>query len=38
MEDALTIGSHTLSSRLLMGTGGMVSLEQLRKALVAPAT
>ena len=38
MEDALTIGSHTLSSRLLMGTGGMVSLEQLRKALVASAT
>ncbi len=38
MGDALTIGSQTLSSRLLMGTGGMVSLEQLRKALVASAT
>jgi thiazole synthase len=38
MEDDLTIGATTLSSRLLMGTGGMVSLDQLRRALVASGT
>lgn len=38
MDDALVIGSTTLSNRLLMGTGGMVSLDQLRRALVASQT
>lgn len=38
MSDELVIGSTTLTSRLLMGTGGMVSLDQLRRALAASKT
>jgi len=35
MDEGLTIAGDTLSSRLLMGTGGMVSMAQLRGSLVA---
>lgn len=35
MSDELTIAGEVLGSRLIMGTGGMVSLDQLRSALVA---
>ncbi len=35
MDDGLVIAGRRLESRLIMGTGGMVSLAQLRRALVA---
>jgi thiazole synthase len=35
VSDELTIAGEVLGSRLIMGTGGMVSLDQLRSALVA---
>jgi thiazole synthase len=38
MDDVLTIDGETLGSRLIMGTGGMVSMAQLRKALAASGT
>jgi thiazole synthase len=38
VEEKLEIAGDALSSRLIMGTGGMVSLEQLRRALVASGT
>ena len=38
MDDTLVIGGRRLGSRLVMGTGGMVSLEALREALVASGT
>jgi len=37
-EDALTIAGEALSSRLLLGTGGMTSLSALRQALVHSGT
>jgi thiazole synthase len=37
-EQGLTIAGKTLASRLIMGTGGMSSVEQLRRALVASKT
>ena len=37
-EQGLTIAGTTLSSRLIMGTGGMSSIEQLRRALIASKT
>jgi len=38
VEDSFEIAGELLSSRLLMGTGGMVSLDQLRRALIASGT
>ena len=35
MDDGLVIAERRLSSRLIMGTGGMVSMSQLRHALIA---
>ncbi|WP_431782227.1 thiazole synthase [Streptomyces chumphonensis] len=37
-DDPLTIGDLTLSSRLIMGTGGAPSLETMERALVASGT
>jgi thiazole synthase len=37
-EDALTIGGTSLTSRLIMGTGGAPSLEVLERSLVASGT
>jgi thiazole synthase len=38
VNDVLEIAEEQLSSRLILGTGGMVSLAQLRRALVASET
>jgi thiazole synthase len=38
MDEGLEIGGRRLASRLIMGTGGMSSLSQLRRALVASGT
>lgn len=38
MDDGLSIAGERLASRLIMGTGGMGSIDQLRSALVASGT
>ncbi|MGW4483311.1 thiazole synthase [Amycolatopsis sp. NPDC004368] len=38
MDDALVIGEHKLSSRLIIGTGGAANLSVLERALVASGT
>ena len=38
MSDELIIAGEVLASRLIMGTGGMVSLDHLRSALIASGT
>ena len=38
MSDELIIAGEVLGSRLIMGTGGMVSLDHLRSALIASGT
>ncbi|MFI5608351.1 thiazole synthase [Amycolatopsis sp. NPDC051903] len=38
MDDALVIGEHELSSRLIIGTGGAANLSVLERALIASGT
>ncbi|QRP46710.1 thiazole synthase [Amycolatopsis sp. FDAARGOS 1241] len=38
MDDALVIGEHKLSSRLIIGTGGAANLSVLERALIASGT
>jgi thiazole synthase len=38
MDEGLVIAGRRFSSRLIMGTGGMVSMDQLRRALLASET